>query len=103
MKFSAASIIFLAHGIAAMPWSSGKANEDITLRIQVSQSPSHHAQGSAPKGTVKIGDSPICLAVCWPSVPTCPDGWVTNSKYKDPDRWRTCSSWGDVQDEPCGS
>lgn len=30
MKFSAASILFLAQGIAAMPWSSGKANEDIT-------------------------------------------------------------------------
>ncbi|EEU35906.1 uncharacterized protein NECHADRAFT_105956 [Fusarium vanettenii 77-13-4] len=77
MKFSAASILFLAHGIAAMPWSSGKANEDITLRIQVSQSPSHNAQGSAPKGDIHPENFQVCLKVCWPSVPTCPNGWGT--------------------------
>ncbi|KAI8674440.1 hypothetical protein NCS57_00341600 [Fusarium keratoplasticum] len=98
MKFSAASIIFLAHGIAAMPWSSGKANEDITLRIQVSQSPSHHAQGSTPKGTVKIEDSPICLAICWHSVPTCPDGWYSNNMgTSNSPCWTCCKAPEDLQ------
>ncbi|KAI8721556.1 hypothetical protein NCS52_00297300 [Fusarium sp. LHS14.1] len=79
MKFSAASIFFLAHGIAAMPWSSGKANEDITLRIQVSQPSSYHAQGSAPKGDIHPANFEVCLRVCWPTVPTCPNGWYSNN------------------------
>ncbi|KAI8682313.1 hypothetical protein NCS56_00353900 [Fusarium sp. Ph1] len=93
MKVSTASVLVLAHGITAMPWSSGKANEDITLRIQVSQSPSHRVQGSAPKGTVKIEDAPICLAICWPKVPTCPDGWGTSNSPC----WTCCKAPEDLQ------
>ncbi|KAL2670108.1 hypothetical protein Neosp_014989 [[Neocosmospora] mangrovei] len=69
MKFSAASILFLAHGIAAMP----------CLRIQVSQPSSYHAQGSAPKGDIHPANFDVCLRVCWPSVPTCPTGWYSNN------------------------
>ncbi|WAO86135.1 Hypothetical protein NCS54_00339500 [Fusarium falciforme] len=77
MKFSTTSILFLAQGIAAMPWSSGKANEDITLHIQVSQPYSYHSKSSAPKGAIHPENFQVCLRVCWPSVPTCPDGWVS--------------------------
>nr|RBR00920.1 hypothetical protein FVER53263_01598 [Fusarium verticillioides] len=47
MKFSIASTLLLANGIAAMPWSSLSTKqpngEEITLRIQVSQPSSNHA------------------------------------------------------------
>ncbi|RSL53459.1 hypothetical protein CEP53_007757 [Fusarium sp. AF-6] len=79
MKFYTASIFIFVNGIMAMPWSSSKSNEDITLRIQVSQSPSEHPQGSASKETINIGDAPICLAICWNHVPTCPNGWYSNN------------------------
>ncbi|RTE80882.1 hypothetical protein BHE90_004581 [Fusarium euwallaceae] len=79
MKFYTASYWFFVNGIMAMPWSSGRASEDITLRIQVSQSPSEHSQGSASKETINFEDTPICLRVCWPHVPTCPNGWYSNN------------------------
>ncbi|KAM5346137.1 hypothetical protein ACJ41O_009142 [Fusarium nematophilum] len=93
MKFSTSSILFLAHGIAAMPWSSGKskapisdvltANEDITLRIKVSQEP-------AQKGIVHTSNFDICLKVCWPEKPTCPNGWHSKNMGSDYEACWTC-------------
>ncbi|RMJ17089.1 hypothetical protein CDV36_003278 [Fusarium kuroshium] len=93
MKFYTASIFIFVNGIMAMPWSSGRASEDITLRIQVSQSPSHHAKVSTPKGALNPESFDICWLVCWPSVPTCPDGWYSNNMGTgDEPCWTCCKA-----------
>ncbi|KAH7227449.1 hypothetical protein BKA60DRAFT_533994 [Fusarium oxysporum] len=79
MKFSIASTLLLANGIAAMPWSSLNAkqssSEEITLRIQVSQPSSKSTFSPNHKGVVNVHNYEVCLKVCWPEEPTCPDGW----------------------------
>ncbi|KAI1035048.1 hypothetical protein LB503_011715 [Fusarium chuoi] len=84
MKFSIASTLLLANGIAAMPWSSLSAKqsngEEITLRIQVSQPSSNHAVTPNHKGVVNVHNYEVCLKVCWPEEPTCPEGWVSDPK-----------------------
>ncbi|RGP65998.1 pathogenicity [Fusarium sporotrichioides] len=76
MKFSIIATALLAQGIVAMPWSSFKETngngEEITVRIQVSGA-SDQVPASKPfKG---ISTMPLCLKVCWPDKPTCPEGW----------------------------
>ncbi|KAF4436566.1 putative pathogenicity protein [Fusarium austroafricanum] len=84
MKFSIASTLLLAQGIAAMPWSSIAAKqsngEEITLRIQVSQASNNH--GFTTKGTVNPNHYDVCLKVCWPEEPKCPEGW-DSKKFGD--------------------
>ncbi|KAK1752013.1 hypothetical protein QBC47DRAFT_432849 [Echria macrotheca] len=80
MKF--APIIAFATGIAALPWSltTNKKHEvvkvtgdhgDFTVHVHVSQEP-RKTHGS------HIGPG-ICLKVCWPESPTCPEGWVSHN------------------------
>jgi hypothetical protein len=109
MKFSIVATALLAQGIAAMPWTSVKSQsngEEITyalfqqphnshprhltsfpmyglltrpsLRIQVSG-----ASGSKftpePRGAINYKNYDVCLKVCWPEEPKCPEGWVSNA------------------------
>ncbi|KLO88696.1 uncharacterized protein LW93_4507 [Fusarium fujikuroi] len=100
MKFSIASTLLLANGIAAMPWSSLSAKqsngEEITLRIQVSQPSSNHAVSPNHKGVVNVNNYDVCLKVCWPQEPTCPEGW-NSKKFGDSDYpcWTCCKKTGD--------
>ncbi|KAJ4250983.1 hypothetical protein NW762_011633 [Fusarium torreyae] len=100
MKLSIASTLLLAQSIAAMPWSpvNPKANsEEITLRIQVSQGPSAGIGLTAsPKGVLRASDYDICLKVCWPESPHCPEGWKPK-KFGNEDTpcWTCCKSTGD--------
>ncbi|CAM1501391.1 Fc.00g105530.m01.CDS01 [Cosmosporella sp. VM-42] len=95
MKFSSAAILALANGIAAMPWTSQSAkhevsntNEDITLHIKVSQNSMGH--GAAVHGAIQPSTFDICLRVCWPETPTCPDGWYSNNMGTTDDPCWTC-------------
>nr|AGF29848.1 putative pathogenicity protein [Fusarium oxysporum] len=103
MKFSIASTLLLANGIAAMPWSSLNAKqsngEEITLRIQVSQPSSNHAFSPNHKGVVNVHNYEVCLKVCWPEEPKCPDGWNAK-KFGDGDYpcWTCCKKTGDDDD-----
>ncbi|CAG7558734.1 unnamed protein product [Fusarium equiseti] len=97
MKFSIVSTILLAQGMAAMPWSNSKVKSGgeitqvpqlidhypslttTTLHIQVSQGSSgNNDQTTIPEhnGHIDPGTFDICLRVCWPKEPTCPDGWA---------------------------
>ncbi|SCN67648.1 uncharacterized protein FFB20_02701 [Fusarium fujikuroi] len=100
MKFSIASTLLLANGIAAMPWSSLSAKqsngEEITLRIQVSQPSSNHAVTPNHKGVVNVHNYEVCLKVCWPEEPTCPEGWVSDLEGdSDYPCWTCCKKTGD--------
>ncbi|KAK7416689.1 hypothetical protein QQX98_005015 [Neonectria punicea] len=89
MKFSTATLLALANGIVAMPWagSSGKSNEEITLRIKVSQSPMHqHHEVPA------ISKHDICWLICASEAPDCPEGWYSS---KQGDCWTCCRSTDD--------
>ncbi|KAH7235557.1 hypothetical protein BKA59DRAFT_516076 [Fusarium tricinctum] len=98
MKFSIVATALLAQGIAAMPWTSVKSQsngEEITLRIQVSG-----ASGSKftpePKGAINYKNYDVCLKVCWPEEPKCPEGW-NSKKFGEDDYpcWTCCKSTGD--------
>ncbi|SCO86312.1 uncharacterized protein FRV6_10439 [Fusarium oxysporum] len=103
MKFSIASTLLLANGIAAMPWSSLNAKqsngEEITLRIQVSQPSSNHPFSPSHKGVVNVHNYEVCLKVCWPEEPKCPEGWNAK-KFGDGDYpcWTCCKKTGDDDD-----
>ncbi|KAF9771751.1 hypothetical protein IL306_010601 [Fusarium sp. DS 682] len=102
MKFSIASTLLLAQGIAAMPWSSLNAKqsngEEITpsLRIQVSQPSSNHNFTPKSKGAINVNNYEVCLKVCWPEEPQCPEGW-NSKKFGDSDYpcWTCCKPTGD--------
>ncbi|KAL5621022.1 hypothetical protein FOBRF1_004268 [Fusarium oxysporum] len=103
MKFSIASTLLLANSIAAMPWSSLNAKqssgEEITLRIQVSQPSSKKTFSPNHKGVVNVHNYEVCLKVCWPEEPTCPEGW-NSKKFGDGDFpcWTCCKKTGDDDD-----
>ncbi|KAF5024374.1 hypothetical protein F66182_3561 [Fusarium sp. NRRL 66182] len=105
MKFSIVSTILLAQGIAAMPWSSAKVNqlnnEEITLRIQVSQAPAG-GRGVTPKhkGAISASLSPICLRICWSEEPRqCPEGWDARNLGSDGEPcWTCCRDTGEDSD-----
>ncbi|RBR09079.1 uncharacterized protein FIESC28_10019 [Fusarium coffeatum] len=98
MKFSVVSIILLAQGIAAMPWSNGRAimGEEITLRIQVSGSSANRDVKTFPKpnGRVDFSTEEVRLKVCWSEEPKCPEGW-NPKKFGDGDYgcWTCCKSF----------
>ncbi|KAM0257471.1 hypothetical protein ACHAPA_011731 [Fusarium lateritium] len=100
MKFSIVSTVLLAQGIAAMPWSSFKSQsngEEITLRIQVSGASAYGSNLSPkPQGIVNSKNYDVCLKVCWPEEPKCPEGWKA-TKFGEGDYpcWTCCKSTGD--------
>jgi hypothetical protein len=53
-----------------------------SLRIQVSG-----ASGSKftpePKGAINYKNYDVCLKVCWPEEPKCPEGWVSKAQLMD--------------------
>ncbi|KAF5557708.1 pathogenicity protein [Fusarium napiforme] len=95
MKFSIASTLLLANGIAAMPWSSlstkQSSGEEITLRIQVSQPSSDHAFTPNHKGVVNVHNYESCLKICFADPATCPEGWGDG----DYPCWTCCKKTGD--------
>ncbi|KAF5000047.1 hypothetical protein FGRMN_2058 [Fusarium graminum] len=104
MKFSVVSTALLAQGIAAMPWSSLQATqsngEEITLRIQVSGASSGSSSATKPNGsTIDPKNYDVCLKVCWPSEPECPEGW-NPKKFGDDDYpcWSCCKKTGGDDD-----
>ncbi|CEI66134.1 unnamed protein product [Fusarium venenatum] len=76
MKFSILATTLFAQSIAAMPWYAVKGTkadgEEITVRIQVSGAPNY---GSTSKPFKGVNTYPVCLKVCWPEEPKCPEGW----------------------------
>ncbi|KAH7141420.1 hypothetical protein B0J13DRAFT_637095, partial [Dactylonectria estremocensis] len=69
LRFSAATLLTIATGIVAMPWSSkSTSNEEITLRIKVSQSPAK-LKGVLPS---KLD---ICWLLCAQESIECPENW----------------------------
>ncbi|CAF3591877.1 hypothetical protein FGSG_11135 [Fusarium graminearum PH-1] len=96
MQLSILSTIILAQGIVAMPWTSKQSNgEEITLRIQISDG-SSSIVNPKPKGTINIENYEVCLKVCWPEEPKCPEGWNAK-KFDDGDYpcWTCCKKTGD--------
>ncbi|SPJ75331.1 uncharacterized protein FTOL_05062 [Fusarium torulosum] len=104
MKFSIVSTVLLAQGIAAMPWSSVQSQsngEEITLRIQVSGASAHKSDFSPkPKGAINYSNYDICLKVCWPEKPNCPEGWKPSKLGGDEDYpcWTCCKKTGEDND-----
>ncbi|KAH7004264.1 hypothetical protein EDB82DRAFT_486423 [Fusarium venenatum] len=81
MKFSILATTLFAQSIAAMPWYAVKGTkadgEEITVRIQVSGAPNY---GSTSKPFKGVNTYPVCLKVCWPEEPKCPEGWVSETQ-----------------------
>ncbi|KAH7186107.1 uncharacterized protein B0J16DRAFT_415374 [Fusarium flagelliforme] len=101
MKFSVVSTILLAQGIVAMPWSNDKVKtgEEITLHIQVSQGSSANQDVTTipkPNGHIDFIDNEVCLKVCWPEEPKCPEGWSSKKLGEDNyPCWTCCKSFSD--------
>ncbi|KAM0351807.1 hypothetical protein ACHAPU_002319 [Fusarium lateritium] len=101
MKFSIVATALLAQGIAAMPWSSIQATQsngdEITLRIQISGASS--GSSSAPKinggSTIDLKNYEVCLKVCWPEEPKCPEGWNAKKFGDDYPCWTCCRKTDD--------
>ncbi|KAF5676141.1 pathogenicity protein [Fusarium heterosporum] len=104
MKFSIVSTILLAQGIAAMPWSTLKTSqsgEEITLRIEVSGASSGSSSAPKPHGSaIDLKNYEVCLKVCFPEEPKCPEGW-NNKKFGDGDYpcWTCCKKTGGDDDD----
>ncbi|CAJ0547561.1 Ff.00g043150.m01.CDS01 [Fusarium sp. VM40] len=99
MKFSIVATALLAQGIAAMPWTSVKSQsngEEITLRIQVSGAGSESKYTPEPKGAIDLKNADVCLKVCWPDKPQCPEGWNAK-KFGDNDYpcWTCCKTYNE--------
>ncbi|KAF4979135.1 hypothetical protein FZEAL_4625 [Fusarium zealandicum] len=95
MKLSTAALLALAHGIVAMPWSSEKVNapgskvlsmnEDVTLTIKLSP--------PAPEKIGNFSENDVCLKICWPTTPQCPEDWYSNNLGSDKyPCWTCCKS-----------
>ncbi|KAK6703266.1 hypothetical protein QX201_010189 [Fusarium graminearum] len=106
-SFSGQSLICVSHsllGCDTFVWRSHsqggwyrarRANgEEITLRIQISDGSS--IVNPKPKGTINIENYEVCLKVCWPEEPKCPEGWNAK-KFGDGDYpcWTCCKKTGD--------
>ncbi|CAF3486976.1 unnamed protein product [Fusarium graminearum] len=66
----------------------------VSLRIQISDGSS--IVNPKPKGTINIENYEVCLKVCWPEEPKCPEGWNAK-KFGDGDYpcWTCCKKTGD--------
>ncbi|KAF5586980.1 pathogenicity protein [Fusarium pseudoanthophilum] len=80
MRFPIATTVLLSNGIAAMPWSFANykhsENEEITLRIKVSQSSPENTWSHKGKGVANANT--FCKPGwrgCWPEEHECPNGW----------------------------
>ncbi|QPC80162.1 hypothetical protein HYE68_010914 [Fusarium pseudograminearum] len=76
MKFSILSTIILAQGI-----------------ISEGSSSIVHPK---PKGAINIANYEVCLKVCWPEEPKCPEGWVSDTiGDEDYPCWTCCKKTDD--------
>lgn len=51
-----------------------------SLRIQVSRAGSESKYTPEPKGAIDLKNADVCLKVCWPDKPQCPEGWVSKTQ-----------------------
>ncbi|KAK0741804.1 hypothetical protein B0T21DRAFT_408661 [Apiosordaria backusii] len=82
MKFTTTALLTtLLTTATALPWSfksatTGKHSDEITLHLTLDKPTTHHRPTSSESEMKMIMElSNICLRVCWPESPTCPDGW----------------------------
>ncbi|KAL2690145.1 hypothetical protein Neosp_004213 [[Neocosmospora] mangrovei] len=69
MKFSAVTLLTLAHGILAMPKVSDKTNE-------------------AAKRSAELHNRDFCLTICYFDEPECGEGWYASKQ--DEECWTCC-------------
>ncbi|KPM39344.1 hypothetical protein AK830_g7198 [Neonectria ditissima] len=88
MKFSTATLLTLANGIVAMPWSvsPGNSKDEVTLHIKVSHSGVKHQKVS------NLFSQDICWMLCASESLECPEGWTAKQMG---DCWTCCRDVGD--------
>jgi hypothetical protein len=76
------SFITILAGLLATT-SAAPSAEQVEILISVNG----HAASNNHNGKVvhksDISTMDICLKVCWPETPTCPDGWYSNNFVSD--------------------
>ncbi|CAF3451621.1 unnamed protein product, partial [Fusarium graminearum] len=53
--------------------------------------PSNHASSPMHRGVVNVHNYEVCIKVCWPEEPTCPEGWGDGDYHC----WTCCKKTGD--------
>ncbi|KAK4655805.1 hypothetical protein QC762_305650 [Podospora pseudocomata] len=100
MKFTATTaLLTLLTTASALPWSfrsagNGKHSDEITLHLTLDKgtTTAHHRPPKSKSEEMKIimGMSDVCLRVCWPESPKCPEEWSPKNMGSEEDPCWTC-------------